>query len=45
MIDTHVTLPRELYQALRQKAQVHGQSVSREIVELLTFCSCPYRLN
>lgn len=35
-IDTQVTLPMELYQALIQQAQAHGQSVSGEIVALLT---------
>lgn len=35
-IDTQVTLPMELYQALFQRAQAHGQSVSGEIVALLT---------
>lgn len=35
-IDTQVTLPMELYQAIVQRAQAHGQSVSGEIVALLT---------
>ena len=35
-IDAQVTLPMELYQAIAQRAQVHGHSVSREIVALLT---------
>ncbi|MCC5640218.1 hypothetical protein LC593_31175 [Nostoc sp. CHAB 5844] len=35
-IDTQVTLPMELYQAIAQRAQAHGHSVSREIVTLLT---------
>ena len=35
-IDTQVTMPMELYQAILQQAQVHGQSVSGEIVALLT---------
>lgn len=34
-IDTQVTLPQELYHAA-QRAQLHGHSVSREIVALLT---------
>ncbi|MBD2446968.1 hypothetical protein H6G76_07275 [Nostoc sp. FACHB-152] len=35
-IDAQVTLPRELYQAIIQRAQVHGNSLSQEIVALLT---------
>jgi hypothetical protein len=35
-IDTQVTLPMELYQEIAQLAKVHGHSVSREIVALLT---------
>ena len=35
-IDTQVTLPVELYQALALQAQVHGHSISGEIVALLT---------
>lgn len=35
-VDTQVTLPVELYQVLVQQARVHGQSVSGEIVTLLT---------
>ena len=35
-IDTQVTLPMELYQAIVQRAQTHGHSVSGEIVALLT---------
>jgi len=35
-IDAQVTLPMELYQAIAQRAQVHGYSVSQEIVALLT---------
>jgi hypothetical protein len=35
-IDTQITLPIELYQAIAEKAQAHGQSVSGEIVSLLT---------
>lgn len=35
-IDTQITLPMELYQAIVQQAQEHGQSVSGEIVALLT---------
>nr|RNJ69263.1 MAG: Arc family DNA-binding protein [Leptolyngbya sp. IPPAS B-1204] len=34
-IDTQIALPIELYQAIAQRAQVHGQSVSSEIVALL----------
>lgn len=34
-IDTQVTLPLELYQAIVQQAQAHGHSVSNEIVALL----------
>ncbi len=35
-IDAQVTLPMELYQAIAQRAEAHGHSVSREIVTLLT---------
>jgi hypothetical protein len=35
-IDTQITLPIELYQAIAEKAQAHGQSVSGEIISLLT---------
>ncbi|MBD2301496.1 Arc family DNA-binding protein [Nostoc sp. FACHB-190] len=35
-IDAQVTLPMELYQAIAQRAQAHGNSVSGEIVALLT---------
>lgn len=35
-IDTQVTMPMELYQAIVQQARVHGKSVSGEIVALLT---------
>jgi hypothetical protein len=35
-IDTQITLPIELYQAIAEKAQAHGQSLSGEIVSLLT---------
>lgn len=35
IINTQITLPIELYQAIAQRAQVHGQSVSSEIVALL----------
>ena len=35
-IDTQVTLPVELYQAIAQRAQTHGHSVSGETVALLT---------
>ena len=34
-ISTQITLPIELYQAIAQQAQVHGQSVNSEIVTLL----------
>jgi hypothetical protein len=34
-IDAQVTLPMELYQAIAQRAQVHGYSVSQEIVARL----------
>jgi hypothetical protein len=35
-IATQITLPIELYQAIAEEAQTHGQSVSSEIVSLLT---------
>jgi plasmid stability protein len=35
-ISTQITLPIDLYQTIAQRAQVHGQSVSHEIVALLT---------
>jgi hypothetical protein len=35
-IETQVTLPIELYQAIAQQAQAHGHSISGEIVALLT---------
>jgi hypothetical protein len=35
-IATQITLPIELYQAIAEKAQTHGQSVSSEIISLLT---------
>ena len=35
-IDTQVILPMELYQAIAQRAQARGHSVSGEIVTLLT---------
>ena len=35
-IDTQITLPIELYQAIVQRAGVYGHSVSGEIVSLLT---------
>jgi biotin carboxylase len=35
-IDTSVTLPIELYQAIVKQAQAHGYSVSGEITALLT---------
>ncbi|WP_225931719.1 Arc family DNA-binding protein [Leptolyngbya sp. 7M] len=34
-INTQIALPIELYQAIAQRAQIHGQSVSSEIVALL----------
>jgi hypothetical protein len=34
-INTQVTLPIQLYQAIAQRAQVQGKSVSSEIVALL----------
>jgi hypothetical protein len=34
-INTQVALPIELYQAIAQRAQVHGKSVNGEIVALL----------
>lgn len=34
-VDTQVTLPIELYQAIAQRAEIHGQSVNSEIVALL----------
>lgn len=35
-VDAQVTLPMELYQAIVQRAQAHGNSLSQEIVALLT---------
>lgn len=35
-VDAQVTLPMELYQAIAQRAQAHGNSLSQEIVALLT---------
>ncbi|NJM77642.1 MAG: hypothetical protein HC852_20010 [Acaryochloridaceae cyanobacterium RU_4_10] len=35
MIDTHITLSMELYQAIEQQAQMHGCSVSDEISSVL----------
>lgn len=35
-INTQITLPIGLYQAIAQLAQTHGQSVSSEIISLLT---------
>jgi hypothetical protein len=35
-IDTQITLPIELYQAVVQQAKLHGHSVSVEITTLLT---------
>lgn len=34
-IDAQVTLPIDLYQALAQQAQAHGNSISNEILALL----------
>jgi hypothetical protein len=34
-INTQVTLPIDLYQAIAQRAQVHGKSFNSEIVTLL----------
>jgi hypothetical protein len=34
-VNTQIALPIELYQAIAQRAQIHGQSVSSEIVALL----------
>lgn len=34
-ISTQVILPIEVYQAIAQRAQVHGNSVNKEIVTLL----------
>ena len=34
-ISTQVILPIEIYQAIAQRAQVHGNSVNNEIVTLL----------
>lgn len=33
--NTQVSLPTELYQAIEQRAEVHGRSVNSEIVALL----------
>jgi hypothetical protein len=35
-IDAQVKMPMELYQAIAQRAEAQGHSVSREIVALLT---------
>jgi hypothetical protein len=35
MIDTHVSLSMELYQAIEQQAQMHGCSVNSEISSIL----------
>ncbi len=35
-VDAQVKLPMELYQAIAQRAEAQGHSVSREIVALLT---------
>jgi hypothetical protein len=35
MIDTHITLSMELYQAVEKQAQMHGCSVSTEISAIL----------
>ncbi len=32
---TQISLPTELYQAIKQRAKVHGRSVNSEIVALL----------
>lgn len=33
--DTQIVLPNEIYQAIEQRAKVHGHSVNSEIVALL----------
>jgi hypothetical protein len=35
MIDTHVSLSIELYQAIEQQAKMHGCSVNSEILSIL----------
>ena len=35
-INTQITLPRELYEAIAKQAKVKGQSISNEISSLLT---------
>ena len=40
-IDAQVTLPVELYQSIAQQAVAHGQSVSEEIVALLSSLLMP----
>jgi hypothetical protein len=35
-INTQITLPIDLYQEIAKQAQAHGQSLSSEIVSLLT---------
>lgn len=35
-VDTQLTLPTTLYEAIEERAQVHGHSVSHEIVRLLS---------
>lgn len=34
-MSTQITLPIELYQAIAQRAQIHGRSVNSEIVAML----------
>ncbi len=34
-INAQVTIPTDLYQAIEQRAQIHGHSISTEIVDLL----------
>lgn len=36
-INTQVKLPINLYQAISQQAEAHGQSVNNEIVSLLSY--------
>lgn len=35
-IDTQITLPVELYQLLAEQAKAHGNSISSEVITLLT---------
>lgn len=35
-INTQIKLPIDLYQAISQQAEVHGQSINNEIVSLLS---------